>query len=504
MAVMRQRGKKYNVWFDYRDELGQVQRQFETYQDQEQAERRKRVIDEIQEGRAGQHDLSTDKKLQTQVALYKKYRNMDEILPTDAAMLGMTEKAFESKRKKTHYDGTFNEFIEDFLPTYAKLHLQPASLEGWESALKNHILPFFGHRIMNNLDEEDIDEWMVYMGSKKVTGSKAYNKDPDELDTLSSASIAKAAGYLNTCFSYAKKRKWMQEELNVSKICITYQETPYWTDDEFRENQPKLGSPLIRLLVHLLFILSGRPGEPCGIQLNSINLSDKWVHIKQSLARIKESALTKTDPRHIFFVFPKAKQNSTTVLVLKCPKTKQSNRTVQITKQLAEEIEKRLAHINHCKEFFGADYQDYELLICQDNGRPFDIRNLQRQFTKCQEEAGIQNIITLRGLRKSSLIYKNNITGNDYTLVMKDSGHTQVETLLKHYDDVNDKERKQLAHRIENDLYAAEETPEGIVSEEMYKSLIQTILSDPQKTMQLMQQLASNIGTMQQMQKYQS
>ena len=494
MAVMRQRGKKFNVWFDYRDETGSPQRQFETYPDQEQAERRKKVIDDIQAARSGKFDSTADDKLQFQVTVYKKYRSMDELSFQETIMLGLGDVLeLEANRKRTHYDGTFSEFIEVFLPTYARLHLQPTSIEGWEGSLKNHILPFFGHRVMNNLDEQDIDEWLAYMSSKKVSGSKAYNKEADELELLSSASIAKAAAHLNTCFLYAKKRKWMKEELNVSKICVTNQETPYWTDEEFRENVPKLDNPLIRLFVHLLFILSGRPGEPAGIQLDSINLAAKWIHIKQSLTRASIQAIEKTDPKNILFVFPKIKDNSASVLILKVPKTKQSIRTVRITKQLVEEIESRLDYISCCKQLYGDAYQDYNLLICQDSGRPFDVRNLQKHFRKCQEEAGIENVITLRGLRKSSLIYKNNITGNDYTLVMKDSGHTQVTTLLKHYDDVNDKERVHLASQIENDLYNNEErADEQIITDEVFNAVVQMICSDPEKKALLMHQIVSS------------
>ena len=498
MAVMRQRGKKFNVWFDYRDETGSAQRQFETYPDQEQAKRRKKVIDDIQAARSGQLDSTVDSKLQTQVSIYRKYRNLDDLTFQETCMLGISDGLeSESTRKRTHYDGIFSEFIEVFFPMYARLHLQPSTIEGWEGSLKNHIIPFFGHRVMNNLDEQDIDEWLVYMSSKKVSGSKAYNKEAEELELLSSATIAKAAAHLNTCFQYAKKRKWMKEELNVSKICVTYQETPYWTDEEFRENVPKLENPLIRLFVHLLFILSGRPGEPAGIQLDSINLAEKWIHIKQSLTRASELAVKRTDPKNVLFVFPKIKESSASLLILKVPKTKQSIRTVRITRQLVEEIEARLKHINCCKQLYGEAYQNYNLLICQDSGRPFDVRNLQKHFKKCQEDAGIENVITLRGLRKSSLIYKNNITGNDYTLVMKDSGHTQVSTLLKHYDDVNDKERVHLASQIEDDLYDNEESADGqILTDEVFNTVIRMICSDPEKKALLMQQIIS-LGTKQ-------
>jgi integrase len=293
----------------------------------------------------------------------------------------------------------------------------------------------------------------------------------------------------------------MREDLDVDKVRVTYQETPYWSAEEFRENLPRLKDPLVRLLVHLLFILSGRPGEPAGIQLDSVNLAEKWIHIRQSLTRVKENSLERTDPRKIFFVFPKVKQSSTSVLVLKCPKTEMSVRAVRITKQLAEEIEARMRHIHHCKQLYGDAYQDYNLLICQDNGRPYDVRNLQRHFRKCIEEAGIENRITLRGLRKSSLIYKNNLTGNDYTLVMKDSGHTQVGTLIKHYDDVNDQERVQLAHHIEDDLY--EPTDSEAVpahSDEIYEDMMQRILSDPEKAMLLMRAIASKPSLLRQMQ----
>ena len=170
--------------------------------------------------------------------------------------------------------------------------------------------------------------------------------------------------------------------------------------------------------------------------VHSINLNEKWIHIKQSLTRAKIERIEKTDPKKVIFMFPKAKEDSKSVLFLKCTKTEKSDRIVMMTDQLISEVMERIEHINASKKYFGENYHDHNLLICQDNGNPYDPRMLQKLFKKCQVNAGIENIITLRGIRKSSLIYKTNITGNDYTMVMKDSGHTQVQTLIKHYDDV--------------------------------------------------------------------
>ena len=248
----------------------------------------------------------------------------------------------------------------------------------------------------------------------------------------------------------------MKEELNVDKIHVTYKNTPYWTAKEFKENLPKLNNPLIQFYLHLLFILSGRPGEPAGIQMDCINLDDKWIHIKQSLTRAKINRIERTDPKKIIFMFPKAKEDSQSVLFLKCTKTAKSVRTIMITNQLMSGVVERMEHINACKKFYEENYNDYNLLICQDNGKPYDPRMLQKLFNKCQVKAGIENIITLRGIRKSSLIYKTNITGNDYMLVMKDSGHTQVQTLIKHYD-VTTEECSKVADKIQNDLYQPQE-----------------------------------------------
>ena len=141
MASMKQRGKKFNVWFDYRDENGCKIRQFETYADESHATRRKEVIDQIQAKREGAYDTETDKILRFQVDLYLKYRKMELLTDNEKVMLGLEEKEDKPVRRKTNYDGLFSDFVDEFLPNYARLNLTPASLENRENSLNNHILP---------------------------------------------------------------------------------------------------------------------------------------------------------------------------------------------------------------------------------------------------------------------------------------------------------------------------------------------------------------------------
>lgn len=106
-----------------------------------------------------------------------------------------------------------------------------------------------------------------------------------------------------------------------------------------------------------------------------------WV--TQIAQRVSDEALAVLPKEDILRVFPKKVKTAKSSLILKAPKTEGSVRKQYLTGPLMEEIKRRLAEIESNKEFFGSDYQDYGLLICNADGAPSNRKPWKSSLRRC-------------------------------------------------------------------------------------------------------------------------
>jgi hypothetical protein len=164
-----------------------------------------------------------------------------------------------------------------------------------------------------------------------------------------------------------------------------------------------------------------------------------------------------------------------------------------LTIPLLQEIKDRLKQIESNKDFFGKEYQDYGLLICQPDGYPLDPKSLCPIFKKAQRELKIENQIDFQGLRKSEQMHKVRLTKNDYQLVAENSGQSP-EVLMNNYNEVLDSEKRQLAMMVENSFYPLAEQPQKLAEQESndVSAIIQKIRENPELSQKILQLLFSN------------
>ena len=153
------------------------------------------------------------------------------------------------------------------------------------------------------------------------------------------------------------------------------------------------------------------------------------------------------------------------------------------------EIKKRLAQIQMHKDFFGEEYKDHGLLICQPDGRPIDPNQLEKSFKVHQRMLGIEkkDQIEFQGLRKSGQMHKVRLTQNNYQLVAESAGQSP-EVLMSNYNEALDSEKRALAKLVEGSFYpdAQKRTPD--TSDEV-SALLKRIEQDPSLGRQILQNL---------------
>ncbi len=209
MATYKVRGTTYNVIYSYRTETGEKKQHWESYTTELEAMQRKAYIDYLQKSRLNQELLKAAYE-------YKRIRAVERAVSEQfRAPVPVVEEP--AGTADDNMSKTYRDFAEKWLPVHArKNRFSPNSFDSYQSNLNNHILPYFGDRVMSTISVEDIDEFIDYLSRKPCRGAKSYGKRPDDVPTLSSGTVKKCYVILTSGFETAKKWHYISEVPNTS------------------------------------------------------------------------------------------------------------------------------------------------------------------------------------------------------------------------------------------------------------------------------------------------
>ncbi|MDR0916153.1 MAG: tyrosine-type recombinase/integrase [Oscillospiraceae bacterium] len=486
MATYKTRGNTHNVIYPYKTETGAYKQQWESYETELEAVQRKAYIDYLQKGKRFDELLKVVMEYKRKRAIERSEREMAE------KSAGTPEPPAPAAEDNTYK--TYAEFAEKWLPFHTrKNRLSPNTYDSYSGNLRNHILPYFGNRVMSTITAEDIDNFVDYLSKKPCLDRNRYGHGMTA-DTLSSASVKKCYNILNAGFPVAKKWRYITEIPATTAPAEKTQKRKAWDPGQVQKTLDGMKEDkLIHLAVHLAFVCSMRARETAGISVKTLDFHDRSMWITQEVQRVSDEALSKLPSREILLVFPKQVPGSKSSMILKGPKTEGSHRKQYLTTPLLREIRERLDEINRCKEFFGEEYHDYGLLICHPDGRPVDPKSLDKSFKKWQSKLGIESQIEFQGLRKSGQMHKVRLTKNNYQLVAE-SGGQSPEVLMSNYNEALDSEKRTLSLLVETSFYpqAAQGAQPAQPAATDMETVLQAIQSNPEFSKQLMQLLLAN------------
>lgn len=462
MASYKVRGNKHNVIYTYKTTKGKHKSHWETYSTAMEAIQRKGYIDHLQKKKAHHEIRKAALEYQDQRAveraeleaastLRRHKREIDYSIPSPCPA------------GQDNTDKTYREFGELWLPYYASKNcLAPSTYDHYKSNLEKHIYPYFGDRIMSRITAQEIDTFINYTRYKPVKGYQNKATAPDEIKTLSSGSVKKIYQILNTSFGTAKQWGYVNDIPQTSAPSVKCQKRKTWTSKQVYQNLAQIEDKLLHLAVHLAFVCSLRVGETCGIAMDQVDLSDQSLWVTQEIQRVSDQSLFVLPKDVVIRTIPKQNAASKTALVIKRPKTEGSVRKIYLTNQLCTEIRDRLEQIQKNKDFYEEEYHDYGLLICWPNGLPIEPSKLLRILRTWQMENDIEPRIDFHGLRKSGQMHKIRLSQNNFQLVAESAGHSPV-ILMRHYNDIHDAEKRELANLVERNFYPAAVSEEAVM-----------------------------------------
>lgn len=482
MATYTVRGNAHNVIYSYK-ESGKRKQHWETYTTELEAMQRKAFIDYLQKNKKNNEIVNA-------AAEYKQKR-IAEKAEQEIADKETAEPASPTSVGEGNTERTYREFAEKWLPFHArKKRFSPVTYDTYMGNLKNHILPYFGDRVMSTITSEDIDSFVDHLSRKPCRGMERHTVTLKDMPTLSSASVKKCYTILTAGFRAAKKWGYINNIPETTAPVEKTKKRKAWTPEQvFSMLSKSAGEELLCLTVHLAFVCSLRAGETVGISLKTIDFHDGSLWITQEVQRVSDQALRDLPENEIIHVFPKKISGTKTSLILKALKTEGSHRKQYLTTPLLRDIRERLKQIERNKAHFGTAYHDNGLLICMPDGQPIESKALNSFFKNWQRKHGIVEQIEFQGLRKSGQMHKVRLSKNNYQLVAENSGQSP-EVLMSNYNETLDSEKRTLALMVETSFYPREAGGHTVPqASEDVDAVLKVIQSNPELSQKILQTL---------------
>lgn len=445
MASIVKRKNKYSVVYTYQDEKGEKRQKWETFATNAEAKKRKAEVEFQQESGA-------------------------LVIP-------------EAK--------TVRELLEDYTSIYGVNTWAMSTYEARRSLIFNYINPIIGDMKLSDLNTRVMEKY--YQNLLKVKSRVVNNRKPNT-EYLSCHTVREVHKLLRSAFNQAVKWELMTKNpcVNATLPQEEHKARDIWDAPTLFKALELCDDDILRLAINLAFSCSLRVGEMLGLTWDCVEISDAsitngtaFIFVNKELQRVNRDALEKLNEKGIILKFPAFFARTNTALVLKEPKTKTSTRKVFLPKTVAEMLKERYQEIQEYKELFGDEFQDFNLVFCNANGRPMESQIITRALQKLIKDNDLPPVV-FHSLRHSSITYKLKLNGGDIKSVQGDSGHAQVKMVTDVYSHIIDEDRRLNAQRFEETFYQKKnpsevngatvepkKEPQGITEEAMLNYMVQ-------------------------------
>lgn len=357
--------------------------------------------------------------------------------------------------------------VSDFLDEYVEVY----GLKKWGNSyysmstglIRNYIKPYIGNRYVRSLTVRDMDAYYTMLLDKPAvvvsghldTGAKITAHTVGRIHKLLKSAFGKAV-----IWDYTAVNPTIGATLPTAKA----EKREVWSDDEAVAALSACEEQPLRICLYLALGCSMRLGEILGLQWANVHIEDElvaegtaFVKVDRELHRCNNEsieALERVNRSTIIYKFPIVMpKKATTTLVLKAPKTESSNRTIYLPNAVVEELRQVKAQQAEYKRLMGDEYHDYDLVVAQLNGRPYEIRIIDKAFNKLITENNFRPVV-FHSLRHSSTSLKLKLSRGNIKAVQGDTGHAEARMVTDTYAHGFDADRKLIAREMDTGFFS--------------------------------------------------
>lgn len=307
------------------------------------------------------------------------------------------------------------EWFTYWVDTIAPARVRPRTLESYRSMIRLHILPRIGQRRLDQLMPEHLEQMYAEL--------LASGRSP--------ATVLRVHRVLHRALKIAVQRERVAR--NVATLVDPPKqrraETPMPLDvDECRKVLAVAEGRRNAARWTVALALGLRQSEALGLQWRDIDLDVGKLSVRRGLHRVDGKGL-----------------------MFEEPKTPRSRRTVALPGPLTVALRKHRETQYLERMVAGSDWQDFDLVFAQPNGRPLDKHSDYEAWTRLLADAGVRHIRLHDGRHTAATLLLS--AGVHPRVVMELLGHSQMRTTTDIYSHVMPALAQEAADRMGTTLW---------------------------------------------------
>ena len=385
---------------------------------------------------------------------------------------GLSYNAARSRKAQLEYemaqnvhveksDLTVNDFLHEFIKKYGEKRWVASTYDGNVGLIENYVYPYLGDKMLRSIRTKTVDDYYHFLLFK---AEPVTNQGKPKRERITPSTIHDIHKVLRCAFNQAVKWEYIAKNPFLNATLPEHKEkkraalTPeqLYKVMEFTDRPDIYDYYLMHCAIHLAFACSMRGGEVGGAQWS--RLSDQMLYMDRVIDRVDKKLADSLSKMDIMYRFPNLYPGTRTVIVLKQPKTEGSIRNVYIPETVLQKLKVLRQMQDRLKLELGNDgYMDYDLIICQANGRPIMTEHLNKRFKEILEAMGEPGInpeeIVFHSIRHTSAGVKLRLSGGDLKAVQGDGGWSTPDMVTKRYAHILDEDRRTLAAEMEKQFY---------------------------------------------------
>ena len=384
---------------------------------------------------------------------------------------------------------TVSDLMDEYVELYGLNHWGDSYLSMSRHRIEHYIKPFLGDMVLQYLTTHDLDVFYNTLLEQPAIVPKGHK---DLGKTISTDVIKKVHDLLRSALNQAVAWEYISSNPAEKATLPSHKakKREVWSTEEAKHALDLCEDPVLKLSMLLAIGCSMRVGEILGLTWDCVDVSEESVaagtasvFINKELKRCDKTSLADLERRghsDVILAFSSWKLNeSSTVLVLKTPKTESSVRRVFLPQTVINALISAKEVQDQWKLEAAELYQDYNLVIAHDSGRPYEEHQVAQMLREFIAEKGLTPVV-FHSLRHCSTSIKLEISNGNIKAVQGDTGHAQARMVTDVYAHTHDDVRKNLAKKVEEDFFrmGRDKTAEGKDA-----TPSQPVLSDPSASM---------------------
>lgn len=354
---------------------------------------------------------------------------------------------------------TLKELLDEYVQLYGKEKWAFSTYEGNISLMKNYILPMIGETKLTDLNTYFIEKYYQTLIKTPAVTNPSFGRSLNE--NVSPGTVADIHKLLRNCFEQAIK--WELMENNPCKRASLpkskKQKREIWTVETLMHALSVCDDEFMKICLHLAFAGSLRIGELLGLTWDCVDISEEaieenraYIYVNKELQRVQRESITQLEGKDLILVFPSEYKNTSTVRILKTPKTESSVRKIFLPKSVACMLRDWKKKQDELKYILGDEYHDYGMVLATSVGLPYGQSYVRAGLNRLIKDHDLPPVV-FHSLRHTSVTYKLKLNGGDIKAVQGDSGHSQVKMITDVYSHIIDEDRRKNAERFEQAFY---------------------------------------------------